>query len=81
MNISFQDFGAKTLFPNHLSQVEVNRGVKVGKLLQGTFYQSRTNFQVLPFLPPTKHFSRLLWAQATSLVYPQGGGEVFLIVY
>jgi exosome complex exonuclease DIS3/RRP44 len=36
--------GGKTLFPAHLSQAEVNRGVKAGKLLQGTFYQSRTNF-------------------------------------
>ena len=40
-----KDFGAKTLFPSHLTQAEVNRGVKSGKLLQGTFYQSRTNFQ------------------------------------
>jgi hypothetical protein len=42
---SNEDFGAKTLFTSHLTQAEVNRGVKAGKFLQGTFYQSRTNFQ------------------------------------
>ena len=39
------EFEGKTLYATHLSQSDVNRGVKAGKMFQGTFYRSRTNFQ------------------------------------
>merc|ERR1712032_1559909 len=37
-------FGKKFLFPEHLAPVQLNSGLKSGRLLQGIFYLSRTNF-------------------------------------
>ena len=37
-------FGKKFLFPEHLAPVQLNSGLKSGRLSQGIFYLSRTNF-------------------------------------
>jgi len=37
-------FSKKFLFPEHLSSFQINTGVKSGKLMQGSFFLSRTNF-------------------------------------
>jgi len=37
-------FGKKTLFPEHLSPADVAAGIKRGRLRQGVFHVSRTNF-------------------------------------
>jgi len=37
-------FGKKYLFPEHLSPTQINVGIKSGKIYQGIFYLSRTNF-------------------------------------
>jgi len=35
----------KELYSPHRTPVEINAGIKAGKLLQGVFYLSRTNFK------------------------------------
>ena len=41
---SDKTFG-KELFDPHLTPSEINAGIKAGKLFQGVFYLSRTNFK------------------------------------
>lgn len=42
---SNEEISKKFLFPEHLSPIQVNGGIKSGNLKQGVFYLSRTNFQ------------------------------------
>ena len=39
------DINRKFLFPEHLSPVQINAGIRSKNLYQGVFYLSRTNFQ------------------------------------
>jgi hypothetical protein len=39
------ELNKKFLFPEHLAPAEINARIKSGKLVQGVFYLSRTNFQ------------------------------------
>ena len=39
------DINKKFLFPEHLSPMQINSGIRSKTLFQGVFYLSRTNFQ------------------------------------
>ena len=35
----------KDLFPTHLTPADINAGIKSGKLMQGSFFLSHTNYR------------------------------------